>query len=242
VRRWLAAILAFGLVQVLWPSAVAAAPVSLDDSKPCGPAPPPRVFLADDHRWIGYDVLLLLDGVSEARAAQLVDQARRSYNPLKIWLRVEMRKVSLGSVRSLGDVILAERRMGGVPPGFDAVHTITSRNLSGGFGVVSCVGGIRSAHTALGVSEDSRGRKPTITGSQEVPVWPWGDLSGHTLAHELGHLLSGEHNLANCFGGGVTDGVPSPCTLMDGSLGMSYRFSTANRILVRKTAWAFARP
>jgi hypothetical protein len=235
---------AVGLLLALPTTDVAAAPVSLDDSQPCGPAPPPRVLLADDQRWIGYEVLLLLDGVSEARAAQLVQQARRSYNPLKIWLRTQSRVVSFPRAQTLGDVVAASRQLlgGHVPAGFDAVMALTSRDLSGGLGVVSCVGGIRSDHFAFGVSEDSHGRKPTITGDREVPFWPWGDLSGRTLAHELGHLLSGEHQLANCIEGGVTNGVASPCTLMDGSLGMSYKFSTVNRVLVRKTAWAFARP
>jgi hypothetical protein len=238
-----AAVCAAALLLVALPGPARATPASFDDSQPCGIAPRASVLVKDDNRWISYDILLLLDGVSEARAAQLVQQAGRSYTPLKIALRVEMRSVSFTGARSLGDVITAERRLlGRVPTGFDAVHTLTARDLSGGLGVVSCVGGIRSAYHALGVSEDSRGRRPTITGDTEVPIWPWGDLSGRTLAHELGHLLSGQHYLANCAEGGVTNGVASPCTLMDGSLGMSLRFSTANRLLVRKTAWAFARP
>lgn len=66
--------------------------------------------------------------------------------------------------------------------------------------------------------------------------WIWGTLTERVIAHELGHLMGGQHQLANCVEGPLLGDVPRPCTLMDTSISMTLKLSTANTTVVRAHA------
>ena len=71
-----------------------------------------------------------------------------------------------------------------------------------------------------------------------------GDTTAITLAHEIGHLMGGEHVLANCVEGLLSrdSDPPRPCTLMTRASPIAMRFSTANAAVVRGYAVAYLNP
>ena len=211
---------------------------------------PPTTLLEDDGRWVDYDVYVLVDGLTLARAQQVFTEAQASYDPVKVRLRPEFHPVTLpaytdGSGVAIRDMATFGDRVrldfGLVPEGFDVVHILTTKELSGN-GVVLCIGGVASKDYGFGLSEELAGKVPMITGNppNPVPYWPYGDATGRVIAHELGHQMGGQHNLSNCIEGDRTTDPPSPCTLMDGSLGMAKNFTIANAKVVRAHALAYA--
>lgn len=228
------------------------------DGTPNGPPPPVDAEVAcsdgspfpysahgttDDGRDVAYDVHVLVDALSVERAAEVFGQAQEPYTAQGITLRPTYESVALDAVPlTTRDMIAAGKaHVGGeVPRGVDVVYVLTGRDLIGPAGTVDCLGGVRSAARAFAASEVDTG-PPNLSRGVPVPVWPWGDGSAKTLAHELGHLLGASHELANCVEGAfyVSD-LPRPCTLMHANLGLAMRFSTVNSLIVRGHAVAFA--
>lgn len=185
-------------------------------------------------------VLVLLDGPTRRRAQEVVAEAGGAYTPLNITLTAGYRPVKLTGRDRDPNALIDEAKalLGGqVPHGYSAVHIFTTKDISG-WGYAECIGGIRTRSYAFSVSEDAGNRAPLIAGPPyniEMP-WIWGPLTERVLAHELGHVMGGQHQLSNCVEGPLVGDVPRPCTLMDTSLAMTLKFSTANAAVVRAHA------
>ena len=197
-------------------------------------------LVADDGAQRALRVLVLVDGPKRQRAAEVMAAAARSYAPIGISLQPTLRMVRMtGDGNDAGALLDEAQAMygGTVPAGFDAVHVFTSKPIAG-WGLARCIEGVGTQNDAYSVSEDAEGQAPKITGETQMP-WLWGDLTALVVAHELGHLMGGRHELANCAEGVTQPDLPRPCTLMDTSLTMSPDFSTANAAVVRQLALRF---
>lgn len=231
--------------------------LTLDDT-PNGPPPPVDAEIAcsdgaplpasahgttDDGSDVTYDVHVLLDALDQARAEELFAQAQEPYSAHGITLHATYEAVDFATTPlTTRDMITAGKAYvgGTVPKGVDVVYVLTGRDLIGPAGTVDCLGGVRAAERAFAASEVDAG-PPNLSRGVPVPVWPWGDGSAKTLAHELGHLLGASHELANCVEGVLyVSDLPRPCTLMHANLGLAMRFSSVNALIVRGHAVEFA--
>ena len=231
--------------------------LTLDDT-PNGPPPPIDAQIAcsdgapfpaaasgttDDGSDVAYDVHVLVDALEQARAEELFAQAQEPYTAHGITLHATYEPVAFDTTPlTTRDMIDAGKAHvgGSVPKGIDVVYVLTGRDLIGPAGTADCLGGVRSAERAFGASEVDAG-PPNLSRGVPIPVWPWGDGSAKTLAHELGHLLGASHDLANCVEGVLYAGdLPRPCTLMHANFGLAMRFSAVNALIVRGHALEFA--
>jgi hypothetical protein len=202
--------------------------------------------VADEGEEIDYDVLALLDGIPVERAQAMFAEANTAYAPLKIRLVPAFEEVAFttdGTPTTLKMIELAKAHVGGqVPADLDAVYLYTAKDLQGPAGQVDCVGGVASPDLSFGTSEDQAGRNPNIAANIELPVWPWGDETANVIGHELGHLLGGKHDDANCYEGNLTVVPPEPCTLMHANFSLALKFSTTNARTIRAFAVKYAKP
>jgi hypothetical protein len=197
---------------------------------------------ADDGRRVAVDALILMDGVDETAARELMAKVTHGFADDGVDLLAGFQSVSLApSSLEVQDLFAAiKASVGGeVPQGFELVHVLTDKDIVGWAGYAFCVGGIRSRDHAFSMSE-MRGQTINIIRGVPAPAWFWGD--DYLAAHEIGHLFGGGHDLANCAEGvAVVEGeTPAPCTLMHPNLNVSYVFSTINRAIVRGHALDFA--
>ncbi|MBA2609416.1 MAG: hypothetical protein H0U92_10780 [Actinobacteria bacterium] len=209
-------------------------------------AEPVSLALAGDTgQRVTLDILVLLDGVDQAYAQGIMDDVTRVYDRVGITVAATYQTVTLSSGPD-ADALFDEIRAmfsNRVPEAYDIVHTLTAKDVTGLAGIAYCVGGLRSPENAFSIAEGIPGKPPDVTRGVPVPVWPW-VAEGYISAHEIGHLLGGNHDYANCVEG-VTfsvEAVPGPCTLMHANFNISFAFSTLNRIEVRGYALRFATP
>ena len=212
----------------------------------------------DDGRTIDLDVLVLLDGVTQARAEQVFADVDLPYAELGIdvvptyqvadppFTEVHARELMLEAKRRFADFK--------VPAEYDIVEVLTSKDITGatGSGVAGsayCLGGISDDAKAFEVSE--AGTAEEDNGTRVVPQLPATVMAkkkaAKVTAHEMGHLLGGQHYYANCVegidqvnpAGELSD--KSPCTLMWPEVSpSSLHFGELNGRIVRGYALRYA--
>jgi hypothetical protein len=207
---------------------------------------------------IELSVMLLLDGIDEAVAKQLMSRAAISYAQRNIRLVVKRTSaVTFTSITSEGLIDEAKAFVGGVrPQGIDIVGTLTNKemqSLAAGFTVVGqadCIGGIRFPDRSFFVATDIRAIENPQTGNSgtlnQLGFNPNVAAAAEVLSHEMGHLMGAHHHYANCVEGNTSSDGPndlSPCTLMFNSVNFAgLSFSTLEGSVVRGHAVAFAAP
>jgi hypothetical protein len=205
------------------------------------PALPGTPFVADDGRNVFLDVFVVLDGVTASDAAAAVAKVARPYAPIGITVRgIGYVPMSFTS-NEAGDIIKQARHaLGGRrPAGSDLVLVITTRDITSlGIeavaGQADCIGGVSDPTRAFMVAEAAG------QGAELVP-----DFAAKTTAHEMGHLMGGQHHFANCVEALSVDNLFAftPCTLMFNEVSLlSMQFSTINGDIVRGAALKYAQP
>ena len=269
-----AALLGIALVlsAALAPAGQAAVPVAphLDEEIDCLEPAPRQIDLGAtplDGKRAAVDVLVLLDGVSEAEGRTAVKDAVAAYRPIGIDLRARFAAIAIPSDGTAVGIdgkawptastdramSAAKRAVGGrAPAGVEVVYLLTAKDLYLGedqsdedsrsygiAGLADCIGGVAFRHRAFAIGER------LSFGPSSGPIELGARLPGKILAHEVAHLLGAHHHYANC-----AESVPAAtlsssadaCTLMFNDIGLvSLRFSTLNRPVVRGHAIAHAR-
>ncbi len=224
------------------PSNAATQAVDLPDIPECTQLLPGAIAL--DNVPATLDVRVLLDGVSQTQAEQVVAVAGEAYAPHLLAFGASYETVNFTGADALGLITQARDHFGGArPAGIDLVYVLTSKDITadpignGVAGVADCIGGVAFADRAFAVGEN------LADDPLNLVLYNAGtELAAKTLAHELGHLLGGQHQYANCvetlpgIGGNV-------CTLMFNELTVQHaQFSTLNGSVVRGHAQLFAAP
>ena len=169
---------------------------------------------------VEFDVYVLLDLVTRARGKAVFETVRDIYSEIDIDLRYRFERVDLEAGEAPGTqqlINLSRQYLGGVvPPGADAVYTLTGRSFVGaGVGQASCVGGIEFPDEAFAVGRDYG---PTEAEDGELASSGFSTLkdgSARVAAHEIGHLLGAHHHYATCTEPeGLIEAHTSPCSLM----------------------------
>ena len=168
------------------------------------PLDDPTVLLEpDDGRWIDLDVLVLLDGVDPSYATSLFEDVALAYEALKIRLVPTFEVPSPAFVTDEMVQLLDEARsrlpLGKVPAEYDVVEVLSARDQrlgpdQGVIGMAECVGGIAYDERAFAVAETGFPPEGTTIG----PLVLRRDLDAKVTTHEIGHLLGGLHQHANC--------------------------------------------
>lgn len=200
---------------------------------------------------IPLDVVVLLDGVTQTAATEIMTSAGESYAPLGITLVPQYRrftppaKATTTATAEPGAMIAAAKAsLGGVrPTGTDVVYLMTTKDLvtpqNDVAGYADCIGGIRYPNRAFAVGEAIE--SPVAVG----PLTFYVDGPAKTAAHEIGHLLGARHEHANCVEGIQPSDVsgldPTPCTVMTNFLDLqSSNFGAVEGRIIRGYAQAFA--
>ena len=216
----------------------AASPLAPIDVEPesCLQPLPDRLALELADR-VQLDVLVLVDGITRERAETLLHQVAAYYEPLRIDVRPRLRVVDLEATTAQALLSASRNAVGGErPAGTDVVVTVTSKALNA-LGMADCIGGVRYPLRAFGFITDVPDRPLRYVGSYvEGPVIE--HLAAKALAHEIGHLLGGQHHL------GEYVSQPGFATLMTSPplVGYGTTWSPANAAILRAHADAFARP
>lgn len=236
----------------------------IDAEPDCGALPPTSMSVSgvsDDGSTITVRALVVLDGISGARGRAIMRGAAESYKALDIDLVARYRRISfkpddfhevegseLGPVPTANEQRLFEEMIdalgGERPAGSDVVLLVTDKDIyipgaEPGYssaGVTYCLGGIRYPEKAFAMSE---GR---VSLFEETGAQP--DFPEKIAAHEIGHLLGGQHNYANCVEGNrASEGSDQAlCTLMEGSLVrfLASNFGTLEGAIIRGYAVDYA--
>lgn len=202
---------------------------------------------------VDLDVLVLLDGVDAGFAARFFEDVKKPYADLNVRVVPTFQVADPPFVGdSTVDIINQARARypgGKVPAEYDVVEILTSKDIQalGQYaiaGQADCLGGLAwdqrsynvSEAVAAGVPEDGIGIGPLTFDAK---------FGAKVTAHEIGHLLGGQHHYANCAEGVDADeelsGDTSPCTLMANfSDVISLKFGALNGAIVRGYALRYA--
>lgn len=202
---------------------------------------------SDTNANVNLDVRILLDKVNLDRGRAVVADLARSFDPVKIKIVATYETVTFTSTTVEDKIKQAKSRFGGLrPAGADIVHVLTKddlKDLAGSSvpaGGADCIGGIKNPGQGFSVSE-SYGLENFRVG----PLTTYYKAESKVAAHEIAHLLGGQHHLANCVEGVTSElEVPevSPCTLMFNTVELaSFNLSTANARIVRAYAFKYAK-
>jgi hypothetical protein len=225
---------------------------AIDGERDCFPVVPTPASVSgvtDEGQQVDLAVTVLLDGISRQRGEQVLAAAAKAYEPLNITLTPRFRPVSLVGDDAVLLLQQAKDVFGGARPrNADIVYVLTSKNITHGgsdgvIGLADCIGGIRYDERAFAVSQELGEREDTDLGPFVYRV----GMTATVVAHEIGHLMGGTHDYANCVEGAEAEALVSqqlsPCTVMLMFAGLSsFTFSTANAAVVRGHAVEHASP
>jgi hypothetical protein len=208
----------------------------------------------DDGRIVDLDVLVLLDGVDQSVAERFFADVARPY--AGIGVRVVPTFQVVDPAEFTGDAspdLINQTRArfpgGKVPAEYDIVELLTNRDIQalGQYAVAGqadCLGGLAYDERSFEVSE---GPSPSLPdeGAAVGPVTFDAKIAAKITAHEMAHLLGGQHHYANCVEGIEPDqelnGDTSPCTLLFNAADfVSLKFDTLNGKIARGYALAYA--
>jgi hypothetical protein len=223
---------------------------AFDAEQSCS-AQPPAAFnvngVTDGGETVSLDVVVLLDGVTKTAAQKVFATVAKSYSPLGVRFRVlTYRPVTFIGTDAPFLISQSKALYGGaVPKGADIVYAITTKdiralNQSAVAGLADCIGGVRYANRAFAVGE--------VTAALPLDPFPltfYGEGTARIAAHEIGHLMGGQHEQANCIQGiaDLSPADPTPCTLMSNFADFVSRdFGVIESAVVRGHAVAFAKP
>lgn len=203
--------------------------------------------VTDEGQNVSLDVFVLLDGVTSDQANAVFTTAAESYAPLGITLTWITQTVSFTGDDAFGMLTQAKDLFRGQrPKGYDVVFTLTTKDLTvlgqtAVAGAADCIGGVRFPERAFAVGEVIEFENTAFG-----PLTFYKHATAETAAHEIGHLMGGHHQYANCVEGAPTaveENEPAPCTLMFNSLDfMSRNFGLPNGAVVRGHAVTYASP
>jgi Metallo-peptidase family M12B Reprolysin-like len=237
---------------------------ALDAEPDCGALPPAAMSVSgvsDDGARVTVRALVVLDGITRARGRAIMTGAAESYDALDIDLASRYRRISfapddfhevegseLGAIPTANEQRLFDELIEGLggerPSGSDVVLLLTDKDIYiagaepeySSAGVAYCLGGIRYADKAFAIAE-GRVSLPEEMGAQL-------NYAEKIAAHEIGHLLGGQHNYANCVEGNrKSEGSDQAlCTLMEGNLVrfLASNFGTLDGNVVRGYAIEYA--
>ncbi len=193
----------------------------------------------DDGRRLSLSVRLVTAPPDAAAVRTTVIPAlRETYARIDVTLRVSLDVMPLLPIDTYPYQQVA-RHYGGVrPPGVDVVHVI-SDNFAGGFG--QCIGGIAYPEKAFSTGSLHYAPEGTVA----VPTV----TAAAVAAHEIGHLLGAQHQMANCVEAlpqlaakPAGDGSVGPCTVMfPAAAGLSETFSALEKATIRAYIRRYAR-
>ena len=230
-----------------------------DDAEECLELVPAAASVAgvvDDGREVVLDVHVLLDGVSVSRGADVMRQAQKAYDELKIKIQPTFQTVDFPAQKMAQEFYTApaapssdssylfakskEAVGGSRPPNTDLVYLLTSDYITGGTaGQADCIGGVRYANRAFAIGEEEadQGDSSSIW---LCCSWPTAKIA----AHEIAHLLGAHHHYSNCAEGApaaVEDRHVPTCTLMMTDVGLiNLRMSQLEAAVVRGHAIKYA--
>lgn len=220
-----------------------AAPFEIGDIPACTAVTPAAVAL--DNTPLTLDVRVLLDGVSQHNAQQIMSRAADAYSGLGIAVASSYQAVSFTGLEGAGLIAQAKAYYGGErPDGIDIVYVLTDKDIvdsattgNGLAGLADCIGGVKYADRAFGVGEAWESQPTNL-----LLYNLYTEKAAKTAAHEIGHLMGGHHHQANCAESALNIGG-SPCTLMFNFIDLqSTGFSLLNSVIVRGHGQAYATP
>lgn len=227
------------------------APEAVDMEQECIVEETTVITEPDDGRRVDLDVLVLLDGVDEAYARDFFRVVNRPYKHLNVYVVPTFQVADPPFVGTATADILNQARArfpgGKVPPQFDVVEVLTSKDIqlagqTAIAGQADCLGGLAYDERSYNVSEAATGIP-----DEGIPIGPvtlGAEYSAKITAHEIGHLLGGQHHYANCVEGidpARESQDTSPCTLMANAADVvSLQFGALNGKIVRGYALKYA--
>lgn len=250
--------------------------VDCEQAQLTGPAATSTEHVAGEPAPVALDVLTVVDVAEGQAVAAIADPDERaaaeqalfadirerlvvgqqSYAPLGIDLRLDRfdllapeRETRTDNAQEIID--LAKAQYGGERPAdVDIVHVVTDLDIqlpglgNAVAGLADCIGGVALPDRAFAVGETG-----VLVGDEGIPLGPvsvYKDLTAKIGAHEIGHLMGGQHHYQECGTGlpvALGRGELGPCTLMTNAVDFqTIPFSTLNGIVVRGHAetWATA--
>jgi hypothetical protein len=225
---------------------------TIDPEEECLEPVPAAVGVPDLGQRVALDVLVFLDGVTQARGEEIMARAADAYSPIGVDIVSRYKSASFTGTEGAAIIQQAKDLVGGQRPrGTDIVYVLTSKDITsdgdtGLAGLADCIGGVRFPDRAFAVGEDAAS---PANDYENVPFGEFtlnADASAKIAAHELGHLVGAHHHYANCVEGTRSADETfevSPCTLMFNFVNFqSIHFSTVNSLVARGHIVNYASP